>query len=80
VLARVVADVERLQLALVRGLLPMLGGILASLVLVVIATLLVPAAGPILLVGLAAAGLVVPRSRCAWPGVPSSAWRWPGGR
>jgi thiol reductant ABC exporter CydC subunit len=60
VLARVVADVERLQLALVRGLLPMLGGILASLVLVLLATLLVPAAGPVLLIGLAAAGLVVP--------------------
>jgi ATP-binding cassette, subfamily C, bacterial CydCD len=60
VLARVVADVERLQLALVRGVLPMLGGILASLVLVLIATVLLPAAGPILLVGLAAAGLLVP--------------------
>ncbi len=60
VLARVVADVERLQLALVRGLLPMLGGVLASLALVLVATVLLPPAGPILLLGLAAAGLVVP--------------------
>ncbi len=60
VLARVVADVERLQLALVRGVIPLLGGILASLVLVIIAAVLLPAAGPVLLVGLTVAGLVVP--------------------
>ncbi|TVP75311.1 MAG: thiol reductant ABC exporter subunit CydC, partial [Nitriliruptor sp.] len=65
VLARVVADVERLQLALVRGVIPLLGGGLASLALVVIGTVLLPAAGPILLVGLTVAGL----------GVPFVAWR-----
>ena len=65
VLARVVTDVERLQLALVRGVIPLLGGGLASLALVVIGTVLLPVAGPILLVGLVAAGL----------GVPLVAWR-----
>ena len=60
VLARVVADVERLQLALVRGVVPTLGAALAAIVLVAIGTVLLPAAGPILLVGLVAAGGVVP--------------------
>jgi ATP-binding cassette, subfamily C, bacterial CydCD len=65
VLSRVVADVERLQLALVRGVIPVLGGALASLVVVAIGAVLLPAAGPILLAGLALAGL----------GVPLLAWR-----
>lgn len=65
VLSRVVADVERLQLALVRGVIPVLGGALASLVVVVIGAALLPAAGPVLLVGLLVAGL----------GVPLVAWR-----
>ncbi len=60
VLARVVADVERLQLALVRGVIPTLGAALAAVVLVTIATVLLPVAGPVLLLGLAAAGVVVP--------------------
>ena len=60
VLARVVADVERLQLALVRGVVPTLGAALASVVLVLIATVLLPAAGPVLLLGLAVAGIAVP--------------------
>ncbi|MFP4312385.1 MAG: thiol reductant ABC exporter subunit CydC, partial [Nitriliruptoraceae bacterium] len=65
VLSRVVADVERLQLGLVRGVIPVLGGAIASLVVVVIGAVLLPAAGPVLLVGLLMAGL----------GVPLVAWR-----
>jgi len=65
VLSRVVADVERLQLALVRGVIPVLGGALAGLVVVVIGAVMLPAAGPVLLVGLTVAGL----------GVPLVAWR-----
>ena len=64
VLARVVADVERLQLALVRGVVPTLGAALASVVLVLIGTVLLPAAGPVLLLGLAVAGVAVPLA--AW--------------
>ena len=60
VLARVVADVERLQLALVRGVVPTLGAALAGVVLVLIGTALLPTAGPVLLLGLATAGIVVP--------------------
>ncbi len=60
VLARVVADVERLQLALVRGVIPTLGAGLAAVVLVLIGTVLLPTAGPVLLLGLVVAGLAVP--------------------
>jgi ATP-binding cassette, subfamily C, bacterial CydCD len=65
VLARVVADVERLQLALVRGVIPTLGAATAGVVLVLIGTVLLPVAGPVLLVGLAVGGI----------GVPVAAWR-----
>ncbi|MEX2551352.1 MAG: thiol reductant ABC exporter subunit CydC [Nitriliruptoraceae bacterium] len=60
VLARVVADVDRLQLALVRGVIPLVGGLLASVAIVLIGTVLLPAAGPVLLVGLLIAGIGVP--------------------
>jgi ATP-binding cassette, subfamily C, bacterial CydCD len=65
VLARVVADVERLQLALVRGVIPTLGAATATVALVAIGSMLLPASGPILLLGLSAAGI----------GVPLVAWR-----
>jgi ATP-binding cassette, subfamily C, bacterial CydCD len=65
VLARVVGDVERLQLALVRGVVPLLGGLGAAVVIVVVAGILLPAAAPVAVVGMAAAGL----------GVPLLAWR-----
>ncbi len=65
VLARVVADVERLQLALVRGVIPTLGAGTAAVTLVAIGSVLLPVSGPILLLGLCAAGI----------GVPLVAWR-----
>jgi ATP-binding cassette, subfamily C, bacterial CydCD len=65
VLARVVADVDRLQLALVRGVVPLLGGLVATLVTVLIAAWLLPAAAPTAAVGLGIAAI----------GVPSLAWR-----
>ena len=60
VLTRLVADVERLQLALVRAIVPSLGGLLAAAAMVVAAALLVPAAAPITAVGLLTAAVVVP--------------------
>jgi ATP-binding cassette, subfamily C, bacterial CydCD len=65
VLARVVADVDRLQLALVRGVVPLLGGLVATLVTILIAGWLLPAAAPVALVGLGVAAA----------GVPLLAWR-----
>ena len=65
VLARVVADVERLQLALVRGVIPTLGAATAGIALVLIGSVLLPVAGPVLLLGLGTAGI----------GVPLVAWR-----
>lgn len=59
-LSRVVADVDRLQLALVRGVVPLFGGTLAAAAAVVVAGVLLPAAAPVLAAGLVAAGLLVP--------------------
>lgn len=60
VLARVVSDVERLQLALVRGTVPLLGGGFACLGLVIVTAWLLPAATPIVASGLLVVGLGVP--------------------
>jgi ATP-binding cassette, subfamily C, bacterial CydCD len=65
VLARVVADVDRLQLALVRGVVPLLGGLVATLVTVLLAAWLLPAAAPVAVIGLVVAAV----------GVPLLAWR-----
>jgi ATP-binding cassette, subfamily C, bacterial CydCD len=65
VLARVVADVDRLQLALVRGVVPLLGGLIATLVTALIAAWLLPAAAPVAAIGLGVAAV----------GVPVLAWR-----
>jgi ATP-binding cassette, subfamily C, bacterial CydCD len=59
-LTRVVGDVDRLQLALVRGVVPALAGATASVVIVLVGGWLLPAALPVLLVGLLTAGLLVP--------------------
>ena len=60
VLARIVADVDRLQLALVRGVVPLIGGLLASVTVVLIVGLLLPAASVVAAVGLAATAIGVP--------------------
>jgi ATP-binding cassette, subfamily C, bacterial CydCD len=65
VLARVVADVDRLQLALVRGVVPLLGGLVATLVTVLLAAWLLPAAAPVAGIGLGVAAV----------GLPLLAWR-----
>jgi ATP-binding cassette, subfamily C, bacterial CydCD len=65
VLARVVTDVDRLQLALVRGVVPLFGGLIATLLTVLIAAWLLPAAAPLAAVGLGVAAV----------GVPLLAWR-----
>ncbi|TVR27995.1 MAG: thiol reductant ABC exporter subunit CydD, partial [Nitriliruptor sp.] len=57
VLARVVADVDRLQLALVRGVVPLLGGLVATLVTALIAAWLLPAAAPVAVGGLGVAAV-----------------------
>jgi ATP-binding cassette, subfamily C, bacterial CydCD len=59
-LARVVSDVDRLQLALVRGVVPALAGAIASVVIVLVGGWLLPTAVPVLLGGVLTAGLVVP--------------------
>lgn len=60
VLTRVVSDVDRLQLALVRGVVPLLGGLVASAVVVLLAGLLLPAATAVVAVGLVLAAVAVP--------------------
>jgi ATP-binding cassette, subfamily C, bacterial CydCD len=60
VLTRVVSDVDRLQLALVRGVVPLLGGAVASAVVVLLAGLLLPAAAAVVAVGLVLAAVGVP--------------------
>jgi ATP-binding cassette, subfamily C, bacterial CydCD len=60
VLARVVTDVDRLQLALVRGVVPLIGGLIASTVVVLLAALLLPAAAPVAAAGLLLAAVGVP--------------------
>jgi ATP-binding cassette, subfamily C, bacterial CydCD len=60
VLDRVVADVDRLQLALVRGVVPLIGGLLAATATAILAALLLPAAGTVLAFGLALAAVGVP--------------------
>jgi ATP-binding cassette, subfamily C, bacterial CydCD len=63
-LARVVGDVDRLQLALVRGVVPARSGAVASVVIVLAGGWLLPAALPVLFLGLLTAGVVVPTA--AW--------------
>jgi ATP-binding cassette, subfamily C, bacterial CydCD len=59
-LARIVGDVDRLQLALVRGLVPVLAAAVAAVVLVGMAGWLLPAAVPVVVVGLLVSGVGVP--------------------
>lgn len=60
VLARLVADIERLQLGLVRGTLPVLGASVAGVGLLGLTALLLPAAVVPVLGALLLAGLIVP--------------------
>lgn len=59
-LARLVVDVDRLQLALVRGVVPLTGGLIAGLLAVVVAGVLLPLAAPVLAAGVVIGGVVVP--------------------
>jgi ATP-binding cassette, subfamily C, bacterial CydCD len=59
-LARIVGDVDRLQLALVRGLVPVLAAAVAAVVLVGMAGWLLPAAVPAVVAGLLLSGVGVP--------------------